>query len=146
MARHLLSKKTLPAEEEPTVNLTPLIDVVFVILIMFILIAPLLEMENIELADASPTHKNVKPVTQEAGPIVIRVNKDNSITFNKINVSIATLSDVLKEAKRRQPKAVPQLFHDKRAMFGTYQSVKNAVEAAGYEEIELILMPGMSQK
>ena len=35
------------ASEEPVVNLTPLIDVVFVILIMFILVAPLLEADRL---------------------------------------------------------------------------------------------------
>ena len=40
--------------DESIVNLTPLIDVVFVVLIMFIVVAPLLEMEQVELADGTP--------------------------------------------------------------------------------------------
>lgn len=142
MARHFFKNRAIEGAEEPTVNLTPLIDVVFVILIMFILIAPLLEMEKIELAGASPVQKNVKPLSQEAKGLAIRVDKDNSITFNKMAVSIERLTELLKEAKRRNPEAIPQLFHDKRATFGTYQSVKNAAEAAGFEEIELVLLPG----
>lgn len=52
MTRSRISFSRQPTFEEPTVNLTPLIDVVFVILIMFIVIAPLLDLDRIELAQA----------------------------------------------------------------------------------------------
>ena len=45
MSRRFFKQSDSRAIEEPTVNLTPLIDVVFVILIMFIVVAPLLELE-----------------------------------------------------------------------------------------------------
>jgi biopolymer transport protein ExbD len=51
------------------------------------------------------------------------------------------LTDHLKQAKTRYPQATPQLFHDRRAQFGTYQSVKNASEEAGFSQLELILKP-----
>lgn len=56
-----ICRKKSSALEEPAVNLTPLIDVVFVILIGFIIIAPLLEIDRIDLAEAStvklPNHR-----------------------------------------------------------------------------------------
>ncbi len=127
--------------EQPTVNLTPLIDVVFVVLIIFILIAPLLEMENIQLADASLNPKDFKAMTQEAGPFVIYVTRDNGIIFNKMPVSLERLTDLLREGRQLHPKAIPQVFHDKNASFGTYQSVKNAIETAGFEEMDIVLKP-----
>ncbi len=39
------------------------------------------------------------------------------------------------------PESRPQIFHDKNAKFGTYQTVKNALEAAGFSEMDLILKP-----
>lgn len=128
--------------EEPAVNLTPLIDVVFVILIMFIVIAPLLELDRIELADASnnsstPTHLQV----QEASAITIHVHEDNTIWMNEKKITLIQLVDLLKQAKTQYPKATPQLFHDKRAHFGTYQSIKNAAEEAGFQQMEIILKP-----
>jgi biopolymer transport protein ExbD len=39
--------------DEPLINLTPLIDVVFVVLIIFILIAPMLEIDRVKLATSS---------------------------------------------------------------------------------------------
>jgi biopolymer transport protein ExbD len=124
--------------EEPSVNLTPLIDVVFVILIMFILVAPLLDLDRIELADAG--HQNNIPIeTRENSPIIIHVESDNSILLNKRKVKLDQLTLLLKPMKKQHPKARPHLYHDKRASFGTYQSVKNAVEEAGFEQMDILL-------
>lgn len=127
---------------EPTVNLTPLIDVVFVILIMFIVVAPLLELDRIELAGTNADPLDGPITVQETSPISIHVRKDNTILLNNQVVSIEQLPALLKNAKQRYPKARPQLFHDKYAHFGTYQSVKNAAESAGFEQMDVILKPG----
>lgn len=136
--RSLFSKPL--AIEEPTVNLTPLIDVVFVILIMFIVIAPLLEMDQVELAEGSMTSM-VTPSVQENSPVTIHVHQDNTIWFNKQKVSPSELAFQLKQAKQKFPQARPQVFHDKKAHFGTYQSVKNAAEEAGFSHLDIILKP-----
>lgn len=127
--------------EEPVINLTPLIDVVFVILIMFILIAPLLELDRIELAQAPEQHASEVVSVQEKGPFSIHVQKDNSIFYNQEKISVEELAKRLRLAKSQHPLARPQLFHDKQAQFGTYQSVKNAVESAGFEQMDIILKP-----
>jgi biopolymer transport protein ExbD len=137
------SKLLLVSEgvEEPTVNLTPLIDVVFVILIMFIVIAPFLELEHVSLAEAAP-HSSSTPLTvQGSSAIAIHVHSDNTIRLNQQVVSIAQLSDQLKILRQQHPAVHPQLFHDKSAHFGTYQAVKNALEAAGFSQLDLILQP-----
>lgn len=128
-------------EEEPAVNLTPLIDVVFVILIMFIVIAPLLESENIELAGANSNALSESVSVQESSPIQIYVRKDNTVWFNKQLVDQEQLSKALLESKAQYPQARPQLFHDKGALFGTYQWIKNAAEAAGFQQMDVILKP-----
>jgi biopolymer transport protein ExbD len=131
-------KKQQNIYEEPTVNLTPLIDVVFVILIMFILIAPLIELERIELASA-PSNQESTLSVQENSPISIHVRSDNSIWLNKQRVKLEELSFLLKRARQDYPQARAQLFQDKRAEFGVYQGVKNAAEEAGFKELDILL-------
>lgn len=124
--------------EEPEVNLTPLIDVVFVILIMFIVLAPLLELDQVQLA----TGANMQKVSvRDSSPVAVHVFADNTIRFGDKRVNVLQLEEMLKQTKASHPAIKPQLFHDKRALFGTYQSVKNALESAGYEEVEVILKP-----
>ncbi|MBA3957362.1 MAG: biopolymer transporter ExbD [Parachlamydiaceae bacterium] len=127
--------------EEPLINLTPLIDVVFVILIMFIVVAPMLELDRIELADAGSDDIKESIAVQEASTISIHVHKDNRITFNNRSVTVDQLPELLRQAKKQFPSARPQLFHDKHAHFGIYQSVKNAAESAGFQHMDIVLKP-----
>lgn len=128
--------------EEGLVNLTPLIDVVFVVLIMFILVAPMLEMDKIRLATSGHSQDKEMVVVQESSPITIHVHEDNTIWLNGKHVTLSELPPLLELAKRKNPRKNPQLFHDKKAHFGTYQTVKNALEAAGFDELDVILQPG----
>lgn len=130
------------SSEEVPINLTPLIDVVFIVLIMFIIIAPMLELDRVQLASAAERNTKEMAIVQENSPVAIHVHEDNSIWINNRIVSEKELVQILKHAKRTHPQKIPQLFHDKKAQFGTYQTVKNAVELAGFEQLDLILQPG----
>lgn len=141
MTRSRISFSRQPTFEEPTVNLTPLIDVVFVILIMFIVIAPLLELDRVELADGPSASFASTSSAQESSPMTIHVRADNTILFNDAVVTPAELSFQLRQAKEKFPHVNPQVFHDKKAHFGTYQTVKNAAEEAGFTHIDIILKP-----
>lgn len=127
--------------EEPIINLTPLIDVVFVVLIMFIVVAPLLELDEIELADNGSNSMDVNSHVQENSSITIHVRADNTILLNHQVVTLSSLTDQLIKAKLQFPKATPQLYHHKKASFGTYQSVKNSAEDAGFSRLDIILNP-----
>ncbi len=141
MIRNRISFSNSSTFEEPTVNLTPLIDVVFVILIMFILIAPLLEIDTVDLAHAPSTLLSTTSSAQESSPIAIHVYEDNTLQFNNQTIDFKDLVILLKQAKIQYPQAHPQIFHDKKAQFGTYQNIKNAAEEAGYSHIDIILKP-----
>jgi biopolymer transport protein ExbD len=132
---------TEPPPDEGAINLTPLIDVVFVVLILFILIAPLLDLDRIQLAPACAEKKKEMMPIQDRGLIKIQVFADNSIYLNHHLVSQKELLALLKEEKKALPNGIPQLYHDKNACFGTYQGVKNVVEASGFEEMDVILAP-----
>ena len=137
-------RQLFPVEDghgEAEINLTSLIDVVFVVLIMFIIVAPLLELDRVKLAGAALKNDKENSVVQEISPITIYVKEDNSIWLGKKQLSLSDLAKFLKIAKQHPPTPVPQLFHDKKGFFGTYQSVKNAVEEAGFEELDVILEP-----
>lgn len=141
MSRNRISFTSNTKIEEPTVNLTPLIDVVFVILIMFIVIAPLLEMDRIELAEGPSTHLASTSSVQDASPITIHVHQNNTIVFNNRPISISQLAEKLAEAKLLHPNTHPHVFLDKQAHFGTYQNIKNIVEEAGFSSLDIILKP-----
>lgn len=133
--------RSLPEEDsvdEPLINLTPLIDVVFVVLITFMLIAPVLDIDSVDLAQSGTGEKK----ELQTGPISISVHADNTIWYQGNKMTLAQLEPLLKQEKKRHPHAVPQLIHDRQAPFGTYQSLKNTLEAIGFEQMDVILKPG----
>ncbi len=142
MRKMRLSVLKEDSSEESAINLTPLIDVVFIVLIMFIIIAPMLELDRVQLASAPQHDSKEVAVVQEDSPVAIHVHEDNTIWIHRQRVTEKELIQILKQAKLSYPQRVPQLFHDKKAQFGTYQTVKNAVEIAGFEQLDVILQPG----
>lgn len=125
--------------EEPTINLTPLIDVVFVVLIMFIIIAPILEKDRIELSKNGSTERNAK--IEKTSPINIHISAQNQLFLNKKPISITTLEPFLKTYKLKYPEAIPQVYYDKKAYFELFEPIKCAVEKAGFSDMDLILEP-----
>ena len=125
-----------PVAEEEDSSLTPLIDVVFVVLILFILVAPMVEIDKVTLSDA-PIRESVDKFT--SSPLRIYVRADNSIWLGNNSITPKDLAATLKKFRYENPTQKPQLYQDKNACFHTYQTVKNAAEGAGYEELEVIL-------
>ncbi len=129
------------SEEESLVNLTPLIDVLFVVLILFILIAPFLEFDRISLASGGEaSEQNHLPVHHSS--LKIQVFADNTIRVNKMDVLLEEFTDIMKQYQKELPSAVPQIYLDKQTFFGTYQMLKNGLEAAGFEQMDVILKKG----
>ncbi|MDE3045071.1 MAG: biopolymer transporter ExbD [Verrucomicrobiota bacterium] len=125
--------------EEPLVNLTPLIDVVFVVLISFMLIAPVLDIDVVNLATAGTEKK--KDSAFENSPLSIVVKGDNTIWMGGKKLSLQELERILLAQKKQYPHRSPQVLHDRNASFGTYQSVKNVLEQCGFEQMDIVLKP-----
>lgn len=135
-----MKRRFHPPAVEPSVNLTPLIDVVFVILIVFLITAPLLELEQVDIAQGSKDSSNKSAQTNS--PIAVYVRQDNTVWFESKQREEKELIELLKEARKRYPNTSAQLIQDRRSQFGTYQSVKGTFEAAGFTELEVVLRPG----
>jgi biopolymer transport protein ExbD len=133
----LASLDSLP--QEPPINITPLIDVVFVVLIAFIVIAPLLEIDRIELASGEGLH--IPARAEDSSAIKIHVLENNHIFVNSHQVTLQELEMYLASLKKKLPQARVQLLQHKKAHFGTYQAIKNAAEACDYKELDVVLVP-----
>jgi len=120
--------------EESLVNLTPLIDVIFVVLISFILIAPMLKIDTVSLTE---TTSNL-PSLSKSNPLRITLKKNGDILLNSQKVNLDVLEKSLKEADK---KLAPQIFPDKEVAFFQYQKVKDVVQECGFEEMDIILEP-----
>jgi biopolymer transport protein ExbD len=127
------------SHDDGLINLTPLIDVVFVVLICFILIAPMLEMDRINLASGSDKKEEKSALSQ--AKVSLTLKEDNTIWIGKDAVALSNLFSELEKLRKRYPGESLKLFPDKKAHFGIYQEIKNIAEAAGFEEMDVVLIP-----
>ena len=119
--------------EESPINLTPLIDVVFVLLITFMLLAPILHVDHVELATSGTLNKN----QPEQSLHTLSIRADNTIWFQGKAVNPSQLKSIILAEKKRN--SSPQLIADKNCHFGTYQDVKNLFEECGFEQLDVVL-------
>ncbi len=123
------------------INITPLVDVVLVLLIIFMVTAPVLQ-SGIDVA--VPKTRSVKEITQQR--LVLTIDRDQNVFLGDKPVNLAQLPTLL-----RQPKAgsstqdaanqVIYLRADERVPFGAFASVMDAVKQAGITNISIVTQP-----
>ncbi len=147
MRRH----ETLEEENaEEHINLTPLIDVALVVLIIFVVIAPLLNVDKISLASAGSKVEKEMVSSDNKNRICLRVYPDNHVTLNEKEIALSHLQTELQKIVEKFPNLLakeyaPLLLQDKRSHFGVYQEIKNQLETLGFEQIDIVLLPAEGQ-
>ena len=94
------------ADEQPSLNLTPMIDIVFLLIIFFMVGTRFTELNEAEknLPLKVPTVASAKALTEAPRKNVINIFEDGTITLNDQAVEIEKLRADLKEAKAQYPK------------------------------------------
>lgn len=86
MGMELGRKGGKPGRAQPSMNVTPLVDVVLVLLIIFMVITPLLA-KQFWLSLPNKVEKEQPPSSDDAQPIVVSVGKGGEIRLNRETVS-----------------------------------------------------------
>ena len=118
------------------INITPLVDVVLVLLLIFMLTAPVLQ-SGIEVA--VPHTRSVNQLTEER--MVITIDKDQSVFLQDKPVNINNLPALLKTGGKPEAKRIVYIRSDERVPFGAFASVMDAVKQAGITNISIVTQP-----
>jgi biopolymer transport protein TolR len=118
------------------INITPLVDVVLVLLVIFMLTAPVLQ-SGIEVA--VPKTKTVKELTEQR--VVVTINKDQEVFLGDKPVNLADLPSRLAKPGVDPTHQVIYLEADERVPFGAFASVMDAVKQAGITNISIVTQP-----
>lgn len=81
-------------QERPTVQMAPLIDIVFLTLIFFMTLSIFAQMES-ELNISVPKAKEAKETLRSPGEIIINVNKDGNVVVNQRQLNYEQLKNML---------------------------------------------------
>jgi biopolymer transport protein ExbD/biopolymer transport protein TolR len=118
------------------INITPLVDVVLVLLIIFMISVPVLQ-SGIEVA--VPKTKTVKEITQQR--MVVTINRDQQVFLNDQPVNIHELAQKLRRPGEDDARKVIYLRADERVPFGAFASVMDTVNQAGITNISIVTQP-----
>ena len=117
------------------INVTPLVDIMLVLLIIMMLIAPLLQKGvNVRLPIAENTTE--KPDTQEQ--TVVHVDAQKNLYVNNIQVSEAEAVDRIKYALEEKAERIVYLKGDSDAPYASIMSMMDKLREAGIENVALI--------
>jgi biopolymer transport protein TolR len=117
------------------INVTPLVDVVLVLLIIFMVITPMLQRgKEVTLPKAQSA---ADPKEGEGDPLILSVTPDKKIYVEKVEYDEAGLEQKLKNELRAKPDRKLLLKGDASLAFGPVRKVMDAARKAGAKGIGL---------
>ena|ERR1700678_1528954 len=123
------------------INITPLVDVVLVLLLIFMLTAPVLQSG---ISVAVPHTRSVNQLTEQR--TVVTIDKDQNVFLQTggrdTQTNLAALTAQLRRAGQGDPaKRTIYVRADERVPFGAFASVMDAVKRAGITNISIVTQP-----
>jgi biopolymer transport protein TolR len=118
------------------INVVPLVDVVLVLLIIFMITAPLLY-RGIDIQLPPSATNTIEPTER----LVVTVEKDGAIYLNKERVPEANLRPALAAARDRNPSLSVYLRADQGVPYGIVVAVMDAAKQAGILQLGMVTEP-----
>ncbi len=121
-------------DEKPELNITPLVDVMLVLLAILMIITPnIVYQELIKLPQGSAQKEMTK-----APPVLITINKHKQITVNKNKFEFNSFADNFQIfSQHLNKKATVTISADKSLGYGIVMSVLASVKRAGFAQVSL---------
>ena len=120
------------------INMTPLVDVMLVLLIIFIIAVPVITHSvKVDLPRADNIVNEIKPET-----INLSVTADGTIHWNESDVSEGELDQRLAEAASKQPQPEIHIRGDRKVEYEHVMRVMAAVQRAGILKLGFVSQPG----
>ena len=129
------SKRPRKQHAAPEINVTPLVDVVLVLLIIFMVIAPALEHgERVELPGIMQPDKNQKG---KLDPVTVTVGRSGAVYVEKTPTTIDALPGQLADIHAREPDRRIVLKGDGMLDYQKVRDVFAVVQNAGFSGVSL---------
>ena len=118
------------------INITPLVDVVLVLLIIFMVTAPVLQ-SGIDVS--VPKTRTVKQITEER--MVITINKEQRVFLGNDAININEIGAKLRQRIRDPRNQSIFVRADENVPFGAFATVMDAVRQAGFNNVSIVTQP-----
>ena len=120
------------------INVTPFVDVVLVLLVIFMLTAPVLQ-SGIEVS--VPKTKTVKAISEERVTITITKSQEVYLSPGDVHVNLNELGNLLHQKIRDPQGQAVYVRADQDVAFGAFATVMSTVKQAGITNVSIVTEP-----
>lgn len=125
------------------INVTPLVDVMLVLLIIFMVTAPMM----IHGVDVALPETSAEPVpAEDEDRLVVSVDREGRVFINTLQVDVSFLRDKLAAIVENSTDRRVYLKADKDVAYGVVVNVMAEIKAAGVEKLGMLTQPKESRK
>jgi biopolymer transport protein ExbD len=119
------------------INVTPLVDVMLVLLVVFIVTAPLLT--NAVHVNLPKTAETAPP--EEKAPVYLSVDAQGKVFIDKQEIAVEAVENELKTRQAANPELALNLNADEGVQYGIVAKVMAAIERAGITKLSVLTAP-----
>ncbi|MFQ5846058.1 MAG: biopolymer transporter ExbD [Candidatus Methylomirabilales bacterium] len=136
MSAHLPTSEQRLGGALSEINVTPLVDVMLVLLVIFMITAPMM-IRGIDVQVPRTETRNVRPEER----LVLTVTKNKAIYLDDQQITLGRLQKVLTGLKKRNPRAAVFLRADEKVAYGVVVQVMDVVKKAGIDRLGMVTEP-----
>ena len=119
------------------INVTPFVDVMLVLLIIFMVTAPMMT----QGVDVNLPETTAKPLRQDDKPVIISIDKKGAIALGKIKGDLNLLRQELHKLAQIDSNKTILLKADKKVPYGVVAQVMADVKEAGFNKLGMVTKP-----
>jgi biopolymer transport protein ExbD len=123
----------LEDDEEAEVNLTPMLDVVFIMLIFFIVTASFVKESGIDVNRPDASTAEVK----ERGNILVAITDSNQVWIDRRQVDVRSVRANIERLRAENPEGAVVIQADKNSKNGMLVKVMDAARTAGVTNVSI---------
>ena len=129
-----MRRKRFKDDDETAVDMTPMLDIVFIMLIFFIVTTSFVKESGVELSRPDPNQEQPKE-KQKKKNIFVKIDAANRITMDGLDVDIRAVRARVEQKRAQNPEAIAIIGVDADAETDTLISVVDATRMAGVDKV-----------
>lgn len=131
-----MRRKHARDDDETVVDMTPMLDIVFIMLIFFIVTTSFVKEAGVALDRPDPNQNQEQPKTKKKN-IFVRIDSSNRITMDGLDVDIRAVRARVEQKRAQNPEAIAIIGVEAASDTDTLISVVNAAREAGVEKVSV---------
>jgi biopolymer transport protein ExbD/biopolymer transport protein TolR len=132
-----LAKRNEGAKVSSDINVTPMVDVMLVLLIIFMVVTPMLQ-KGISVDMAPVNNPEQMPDADKEDALLVSITKDGKVYFGSDQIQVDALTQKVKDRLANKQDKRVYVKADMRTRFGYVVQVVDNVRAAGVDDLGLL--------